>query len=177
MATLIELGGKAPRIGLDVFLAPTAVLIGDVTVGDRASVWFGAVVRGDLSRIEIGDESCVQDNAVIHTGRRVPTVVGARVVIGHGALIQGCEIERGAVIGMGAIVLDGARIGAGAMLAAGTVVRERQQIRPGVLAAGVPAMEKRVLGASAAEWVSAAADEYVSLRGRYLDQGRTEASR
>ena len=169
MATLITLAGKSPQIGRDVYLAPTAVLVGDVTIGDRSSVWFGAVLRGDLSRIEIGAESCIQDNAVVHTGLDVPTRIGNRVVVGHGALVQGCTIDDGAVIGMGAIVLDDARVGASAMIAAGTVVKERQEIRPGTLAAGVPAAEKQELGQSTAQWLEAAAAQYVALRARYLD--------
>src|SRR3954469_10953773 len=118
MATLVELDGVGPTIGADVYLAPTAVLVGDVRVGDRASIWFGAVLRADADRIEIGDETCVQDNAVLHCAEGVPTIVGNRVTIGHGALVEGCVIEDGALIGMGAIVLHHVRVGAGAMLAA-----------------------------------------------------------
>jgi carbonic anhydrase/acetyltransferase-like protein (isoleucine patch superfamily) len=168
MATIIELDGASPTIGEDVFLAPTAVLIGDVRVGDRANIWFGAVLRGDESHIEIGQETSVQDNSVIHCAHGLPTVVGRRVIIGHGALLEGCVIEDEAVVGMGAAVLQRASVGARAMVAAGAVVGERATIRPGVLAAGVPAQEKKELSGSAAGWVAGAAEHYQNLRERYL---------
>jgi carbonic anhydrase/acetyltransferase-like protein (isoleucine patch superfamily) len=168
MATLIELDGVSPTIGADVWLAPTAVLIGDVRIGDRASVWFGAVLRGDFSRIEVGAETSVQDNAVLHCAADLPTVVGRRVTIGHGALLEGCVVEDGALVGMGAIVLQHARVGAGAMLAAGAVLSERQTVAPGVLAAGVPAREKKPLSGSAERWMQIASDDYQELRRRYL---------
>lgn len=168
MATVVELDGVAPAIGEDVFIAPTAVLIGDVRVGDRANIWFGTVLRGDNSHIEIGEETSVQDNAVIHCARELPTIIGRRVIIGHGALLEGCAIDEQAVVGMGAIVLQHASVGAGAMIAAGAVVPERAEIRAGVLAAGVPAQEKKELSGSAARWTATAADEYQRLRERYL---------
>src|SRR5690242_8906785 len=124
MATIIELDGVAPSIGEEVFLAPTAVLVGDVRVGDRANIWFGAVLRGDSSHIEIGEEASIQDNTVIHCAEDLPTRVGARVTVGHGALLEGCTIEDEALVGMGAIVLQRAHVGSGAMVAAGAVVPE-----------------------------------------------------
>ena len=177
MATVVELDGVAPTIGEDVFIAPTAVLIGDVRVGDRANIWFGTVLRGDNAPIEIGEETSVQDNAVIHCARDLPTVVGRRVIIGHGALLEGCVIEEQAVVGMGCIVLQRASVGAGAMIAAGAVVPERAEIRAGVLAAGVPAQEKKELSGSAARWTATAADEYQLLRERYLMNLTTTTTR
>lgn len=168
MATLIELDGVAPTIGEDVFLAPTAVLAGDVRVGDRANIWFGAVLRGDTSHIEIGEEASVQDNAVIHCEHDLPTVVGRRVIVGHGALLEGCVIEDGAVVGMGCVVLQRALVGAGAMVAAGAVVPERSEIRAGVMAAGMPAQEKKELSGAAARWIATGADAYQRFRERYL---------
>ena len=168
MATLLELDGVAPTIGEGVFLAPTAVLVGDVRVGDRANIWFGAVLRGDSSYIEIGEETSVQDNSVIHCAHGLPTVIGRRVIVGHGALLEGCTIGDQAVVGMGAIVLQRASIGAGAMLAAGAVAAERSEIRPGVLAAGVPAEEKKELSGSAKGWTETAADEYQEFRLAYI---------
>jgi carbonic anhydrase/acetyltransferase-like protein (isoleucine patch superfamily) len=173
MATVIELDGVTPTIGRDVWLAPTAVLIGDVRIGDRANVWFGAVLRGDISHIEIGEECSVQDNAVLHCAEDLPTVIGSRVVVGHGAMLEGCVIEDGAVVGTGAIVLQRARVGAGAMLAAGAVLPERATVAPGMLAAGVPAREMKALSGSAAEWTRTAADEYQELRLRYLAREET----
>ncbi len=172
MALLLELDGVAPTIGRDVWLAPTAVLVGDVRVGDRANIWFGAVLRGDTSHIEIGSETSIQDTAVIHCARDLPTVIGSRVIVGHGALLEGCVVEDQAVIGMGAIVLQRARVGSGAMIAAGAVVSERVEVRGGVLAAGVPAREKKELSGSAARWTERAADEYQEFRHRYMTTAR-----
>jgi carbonic anhydrase/acetyltransferase-like protein (isoleucine patch superfamily) len=168
MATLIEIDGVAPTIGRDVFLAPTAVLTGDVRVGDRASIWFGAVLRGDLSHIEIGEETSIQDGAVVHCERDNPTIVGRRATVGHNALLEGCVIEDGALVGMGATVLHDARIGAGAIVAAGAVVPDRGQVAAATLAAGVPAREKKRLDGESARYPERAADEYQELRERYL---------
>jgi carbonic anhydrase/acetyltransferase-like protein (isoleucine patch superfamily) len=168
MATLIEIDGVSPTIGRDVFLAPNAVITGDVRIGDRASVWFGAVLRGDISHIEIGEETSIQDGAVVHCERGNPTIVGRRVTIGHHALLEGCVIEDGALVGMGAIVLHDARVGAGAIVAAGAVVPDRGQVAAGTLAAGVPAREKKRLEGEMAGYPESAADEYQDLRERYL---------
>jgi carbonic anhydrase/acetyltransferase-like protein (isoleucine patch superfamily) len=172
VATIVELDGVVPTIGEDVFLAPTAVLVGDVRVGDRANIWFGTVLRGDASHIEIGPGCSIQDTAVIHCASELPTVIGANVVIGHGALLEGCVIEDGALIGMGAIVLQHARVGAGAMLAAGAVVSERTEIPAGMLAAGVPARVKKALTGSALAWTDRAADHYQEFREQYLRTSR-----
>lgn len=169
MATIVELGGVVPTIGEDVFLAPTAVLVGDVRVGDRANIWFGTVLRGDASHIEIGAGCSIQDTAVIHCASDLPTVIGDEVVVGHGAMLEGCTIEDGALIGMGAIVLQHATVGAGAMVAAGAVVAERQQIAPRALAAGVPArIIKKELSGSSLAWTARAAAHYQELREEYL---------
>jgi carbonic anhydrase/acetyltransferase-like protein (isoleucine patch superfamily) len=168
MASLIELDEMAPTIGEGVYLAPSAVLIGDVRIGDGASVWFGAVLRADFSYIEVGAGSCIQDNAVLHCATDLPTVVGDGVVVGHGCILEGCVIEPGALVGMGSIVCQGATVGAGAMLAAGSVVAERVQLPGGVLAAGVPAARKKDLDGAALRWRHGAAAEYHRLRDRYL---------
>jgi carbonic anhydrase/acetyltransferase-like protein (isoleucine patch superfamily) len=173
MAMLVELDGVSPTVGADVWLAPTAVLIGDVRVGDRASIWFGAVLRGDFSHIEIGEETSIQDNAVVHCAGDLPTIVGSRVTVGHGALLEGCVIEDEALVGMGAIVLQHARVQAGALLAAGAVLGERRSVGPGMLATGVPAQERKELSGSAERWVRTAADQYVALSRRYLGTGAT----
>ena len=168
MATIVELGGVRPTIGEDVWLAPTAVLIGDVHVGDRANVWFGAVLRGDSSRITVGAGTSVQDNAVIHCAHELPTVIGEGVVVGHAAMLEGCVIEDGALIGMGAIVLQRASVGVRSLIAAGAVVGEGVEIPPGVLAAGIPAVVKKELAGSSQRWVETAALEYQSQRLRYM---------
>ena len=167
MATIVTLDGVAPRIGADVYLAPNATLIGDVHIGDRATVWFGAVLRGDSARIEIGAETSVQDNVVVHCAAGLPTIVGDRVTVGHGALLEGCVVQDGALIGMGAVVLQHARVGAGSLIAAGAVVSERTEIPPGVLAAGVPAKVKKELSGSSQRWLATAADEYQKRRRHY----------
>ena len=161
-------GGKHPRVADDVFVAPSADLVGDVVIEEQASIWFGAVLRGDFSGIVIGAGSSVQDNAVVHCAAGLPTVVGRNVTIGHGALLEGCVIEDGAVIGMGAIVLQRARVGRGSMVAAGAVVREGQEIPPGVLAAGAPAVVRKQLDGSSRHWIETAALHYQELRARYL---------
>jgi carbonic anhydrase/acetyltransferase-like protein (isoleucine patch superfamily) len=175
MATLVELDGVGPTIGRDVFLAPTAVLVGDVRVGDRASIWFGAVLRADLNYIEVGAETSIQDMAMIHADRPHPTIVGSRVTVGHHAMLEGCVIEDGALIGMGAIVLHDARVGTGAVLAAGAVVPDRGQVGPGMLAAGVPARVKKRLDGATRDYPQRAADEYQDLRVRYLTTASTTA--
>jgi carbonic anhydrase/acetyltransferase-like protein (isoleucine patch superfamily) len=166
---LYSLGGHEPQVADDAFIAPTAALIGAVHVASEASVWFGAVLRADFDRIEIGEGSCVQDNALIHVADGLPTIVGRNVTIGHAAVIEACVVEDGALISMGAVVLQRARIGAGALVAAGSVVLESQEIPPGVVAAGVPAVVKKRVDGSSQRWLETAAEDYRALRQRYLD--------
>ncbi len=168
MAHFLSFDGKEPRVADDAFVAPTATLIGDVVVEEGASVWFGAVLRGDFNRIVIGSGTSVQDNSVIHTNEGLPTTIGANVTVGHLSLLEGCTIEDSAIIGMGSIVLNRARVGSGAMLAAGSVVVEDGEISGGVLAAGAPAKAKKELDGSSAKWVEMAAREYQALRLKYM---------
>jgi carbonic anhydrase/acetyltransferase-like protein (isoleucine patch superfamily) len=168
MATVIELEGVAPRIADDAYVAPTAVLIGNVIVEPGASVWFGAVLRGDNSEIRVGAGSCVQDNCVIHCADDLPTVIGENVTVGHMAMLEGCEIGDGALIGMGAIVLQRAKVGIRSLVAAGGVVGEGMEIPPGVLAAGIPAVVKKELAGASQRWVETAALEYQTQRLRYM---------
>jgi carbonic anhydrase/acetyltransferase-like protein (isoleucine patch superfamily) len=168
VATIIELDGVRPRVAENAFIAETAVLIGNVTVGSAASVWFGAVLRGDNSAIVVGAGSNIQDNCVIHCADELPTIIGENVTIGHMAMLEGCEIGDGALVGMGAIVLQRARVGARAMVAAGAVVGEGVEIPEGVLAAGIPARIKKELAGSSLGWVERAAMEYQSKRLRYM---------
>jgi carbonic anhydrase/acetyltransferase-like protein (isoleucine patch superfamily) len=171
---LLAFEGREPRVATDAFVAPTAVLIGDVVVEEGASVWFGAVLRGDFNRIVVGAGSTVQDNSVVHTAEDRPTLIGSNVTVGHLSMLEGCTIEDGALIGMGSIVLHRATVGSRAMLAAGTVVREGGEIPPEVLAAGVPAQVKKSLVGSSSDWVEGAARYYQSLRLKYM--GRPEYS-
>jgi carbonic anhydrase/acetyltransferase-like protein (isoleucine patch superfamily) len=172
MATLLEFEGRSPTIGADVWLAPTAVLIGDVRVGDRANIWFGAVLRGDYAHIEIGAGTSVQDNCVVHCADGLPTLIGPDVLVGHGALLEGCVVEEHALISMGAIVLQRAHVGARAMVAAGAVVGEGARVSGGMLAAGVPAREKKELSGAALAWTDTAVGRYQDLRRRYSTTSR-----
>ena len=165
---IVEFDGKTPQVAEDAFVAPTAVLIGDVTVGPGASIWYGAVLRGDNSAIVIGAGSNVQDNCVIHCADALPTIVGENVTVGHMAMLEGCVIGDGALVGMGAIVLQRASVGERSLVAAGAVVGEGSEIPDGVLAAGVPARVKKELAGNAQRWVETAAREYQSKRLRYM---------
>src|SRR3977135_2827437 len=144
-----ELGGKRPQVNKDADIAPTAILIGDVVVEAGASVWFGAVLRGDEAQIKVGEGSNVQDNAVIHCATNLPTIIERNVTVGHSALLEGCVVEDGSLVGMGAIMLQRSRLGAGSMLAAGAVLQEGHEIPAGHLAAGVPATVKKAREGSA----------------------------
>lgn len=131
------------RLDPSAWIAPGAVVVGEVTLGPRASVWFNSVLRGDTAPIEIGADTNVQDNSTVHVDEGLPARVGSRVTIGHRAIVHGCVIEDDCLVGMGAVVLSGARIGGGSLVGAAAVVREGQVIPPGSLAVGMPA---RVLG-------------------------------
>jgi carbonic anhydrase/acetyltransferase-like protein (isoleucine patch superfamily) len=135
-----------PVIAADVFIAPTAVVIGDVQIGAGSSVWYGAVIRGDVHWIRIGERTNIQDLSVLHvTTGTAPLKIGSDVTVGHRAILHGCEVEDECLIGMGAIVLDGAKIGTGALVAAGALVPVGMKVPPGVLVAGIPAQVKRSL--------------------------------
>ncbi|MSR37150.1 MAG: gamma carbonic anhydrase family protein [Gemmatimonadetes bacterium] len=170
---LLPCNGVWPRVAEDAFLAPGAVLIGNVTVGAQSSVWFGAVLRGDHPShgIVIGPRTSVQDGCVIHVGGWRPTVVGADCTIGHGAKFESCDIGDGCTVGMNAVILQEATIGGGSLVAAGAVVLERTEVPPGSLVAGVPARVRKALDGSAAQWVARGGSHYVELSRRYLAQG------
>lgn len=167
---ILEYQGKRPRIGFDVFIAPTAVIIGDVVIDDGASIWFGAVVRGDDGHIEIGKRTNVQDNAVLHTTPEHPTVLGDEVTIGHGALLEGCTIGSGAVVGMGAIILENAVVASGSMIAAGSVVTPGTMVPEGKLAAGAPAAVKKDLSGETLRSLEISSPSYVRLAESYANQ-------
>ncbi|MSO76462.1 MAG: gamma carbonic anhydrase family protein [Alphaproteobacteria bacterium] len=137
--------GLAPRVAADAFIAPMAVVVGDVEIEAEVSVWYGAVVRGDVNRVHIGRASNIQDNAVIHVGSDTPTWIGAYVLVGHLAMLHGCRLEDGAFVGMKATVLDGAVVEGGAMVAAGAVVTPGKRVKHGELWAGNPAKFMRAL--------------------------------
>jgi carbonic anhydrase/acetyltransferase-like protein (isoleucine patch superfamily) len=168
---IIEYMGKKPKIAAGAFLAPNATIIGDVEIADKASVWFGARVRGDLGKITIGAGSNVQDNAVIHADAGKQAVIEENVTIGHGAVLHGCTIKRGAVIGIRAVVLDEAVVGEQAMVAAGSVVPSGMQVPSRHLAAGIPARIKKELAGESLWWVEQSPGDYAKLTRNYLAQG------
>ncbi|MEA5044024.1 Protein YrdA [bioreactor metagenome] len=140
MAIIKSVRGFTPEIGDNTFLAETAVVIGDVVIGKDCSIWYGAVLRGDVNSIRLGNRVNVQDGAVIHTlYEKSVSILGNDVSVGHNAIIHGAKIENGALIGMGAIVLDHAVVGEGAIIAAGALVLSGTQVEPGSIYAGVPA--------------------------------------
>jgi carbonic anhydrase/acetyltransferase-like protein (isoleucine patch superfamily) len=155
-----ELRGRRPKVHPDAYIAPTAVLIGDVEVEAGASVWFGAVLRADEARIHIGAGANVQDNAVVHCAQDLPTMIGRNASVGHSAQLEGCVVEEGALVGMGATMLQRSRLGAGSMLAAGAVLEEGKEIPAGHMAAGVPATVRKALDGSSDHWVGTTAQHY-----------------
>lgn len=157
-------------IAPDAFVAPTATLIGHVEVGARASIWFGSVLRGDQGHIVVGRGSNVQDNVTIHTPQGGETLIEEDVTIGHGAVLEGCLIKRGALVGMNAVVMQDAVVGAGSLVAAGAVVSEGMQVPPGTLVAGVPATVRKELRGSSLHWVERAAARYRTLAGEHLEE-------
>ena len=167
---IIEYKGKRPKIAESAYVAPTATIIGDVVVGAEASVWFGAVIRGDHGRIVIGERTSVQDNAVIHVNGRHDTTIEADVTIGHGAVLEGCHLHTGVLVGMNATVLSGAVVEAGALVAAGAVVGENQQIPAGVMAAGIPASVKGALSEAGQARLREAPLAYVSYGRSYKNE-------
>jgi len=136
---ILPYGGKWPRIAPTAFIAPSAVIVGDVEIGEEASIWFGVVIRGDTEAVRIGARSNVQDNTVIHSDEGAPTIIGADCSVGHAAILHGATIGDGALVGMGATLLNRARVGAGAILAAGSLLPEGKAIPDGQLALGSPA--------------------------------------
>ena len=155
-----------------MFVAGGAVIVGDVTIGDRASVWFNSVIRGDVCPISVGDETNIQDGTVIHvTTGRFATRIGRRVTVGHAAMLHGCTIEDGALVGMRATVLDGAVVESGAMVAAGALVAPGKVVPAGHLALGAPARIVRPLREGEVRQLAASAEKYVALAQRYLVAG------
>ena len=153
------------------FVAPGAVVVGEVTLGARTSVWFNAVVRGDSAPVAIGEESNLQDLSVVHEDEGLPALIGARVTIGHRAVIHGCVIEDECLIGMGSIVLSGARIGTGSLIGAGALVREKQVVPPGSLVLGMPGKVAGEVTPAQREGMRESAAHYAALARSYLERG------
>jgi len=179
-ATILPFDGKEPQIHESAFIAPGACIIGDVTIGPEASVWYNCVLRGDIHRIEVGARSNVQDGSVFHVeGPRpetdgCPTIIGEDCVIGHMALVHGATMEDRGFVGMGAIAMDDCRIGAGAMLAAGALLSPGKAIPAGEIWVGRPAKFLRKQDPAQIEKVRLQTERYCKLAARHLAQIRGE---
>lgn len=163
--------GAAPRIAASAYIDSSAEIIGDVVIGERSSVWPHAAIRGDVNHIRIGDETSIQDNTVVHVDHREhPCLIGSRVTVGHSAVLHGCVVSDGALIGIGAIVLNGARVGPGAIVAAGALVPEGMEIPAGMLVMGTPAKVKREVTAEEQKRFQENCDSYVELTAIYKEE-------
>ena len=160
---LIPINDRSPHVSDKAWVAPGAVLAGDVTLGDRSSVWYTAVVRADMESISVGERSNVQDGCVLHADPGLPLTIGSGVSIGHRAVLHGCTIGDDVLVGMGAVVLNGARIGAGSIVAAGAVVLEGAEVPPGSLVAGLPAKIRRELTEDEQATIALNAEAYCGL--------------
>jgi carbonic anhydrase/acetyltransferase-like protein (isoleucine patch superfamily) len=167
----IEFRGKRPKIATTAFVAPTAVLIGDVEVGEESSIWFGVVIRGDNGPIRIGARTSIQDNSVVHVSPGCTTIVGDDCTVGHSVTMEDCVIENGALIGSNAVVLNGATVGSRALIAAGSVVPNNARVPAETLNAGAPAVVKRALDGKGLDWIENTPKSYVRLSRTYLENG------
>ncbi len=161
---------KTPRISPAAYLAENAVVTGDVTLGDRVSVWYGAVLRGDVGPIEVGESCNIQDNCVLHCGWDRPTVLGRNIVVGHGAILHSCRVEDGCLIGMGATVMDDSVIGAGSIVGAGALVPPGKIIPPRSLVLGIPGRVVRAVTDREVAETLCNAETYVELAGEQLER-------
>jgi carbonic anhydrase/acetyltransferase-like protein (isoleucine patch superfamily) len=165
--------GKEPRIGDRSFIAENAALIGDVEIGNDCSIWYGAVLRADVNPIRVGSRTNIQDNCVVHvTTETWPTIIAEEVTIGHAAIVHGCTIHRGALIGMGSRVLDGAVIGESALVGAGALVPEGMKVPPRTLVIGVPARVKRPLTDEELQRLDQSWRHYIEYKENYLNRER-----
>ncbi len=171
MPIIKTLKGITPRLGNLAFLAENAVIIGDVEIGDGSSIWYGAVIRGDVHSIRIGQRSNIQDLAMVHcTFNYSPTLIGDDVTVGHGAVVHGCEIKDRCLIGMNAVVLDKAVVGPDVIVAAGAVVLEGSILEPGFLYGGIPAKKIKPLSAAQLEGLQKSANAYVMYAKWYTEE-------
>lgn len=167
-ATILSFEGRAPQIDATAWVAPTAAVIGDVTIGPGSSIWYNCVLRGDTNFIRIGARTNIQDGSILHVNRDTfACILGDDITVGHGAIVHACTVEDGAFIGMGATVLDGALVAHGAVLAAGALLSPGKQMGPGELWAGVPARRVRVLSAEERAGFAATGAHYVELAERH----------
>ncbi|MFB7272331.1 gamma carbonic anhydrase family protein [Streptomyces sp. NPDC056244] len=160
-ALIMGVGGREPAVAPSAFTAPTAVVVGEVTVGAEANVWYHTVLRADRAPVTVGAGSNIQDNCTLHADPGFPLTVGERVSVGHNAVLHGCTVEDEVLIGMGATVLNGALIGTGSLVAAQSLVPQGMRVPPGSLVAGVPARVKRELTEEERAGIRGTAERYV----------------
>lgn len=163
-----------PEIDPSAYIAPTATLIGNITIKSNASVWFNSVLRGDENSIYIGENTNIQDLCIIHVDPFHPAVIGKNVTVGHGAMIHGCTVEDGCLIGIGAKVLDGAVIGKGSVVAAGSVVLENTQVPPNSMVTGTPGKVKKAVSGDMAQIILMMADVYNEKSNKFSDKQKFE---
>jgi carbonic anhydrase/acetyltransferase-like protein (isoleucine patch superfamily) len=172
---LLPHGDTFPQVARSAWVAPGANVIGDVSLGDESSVWYGAVLRGDTEPIRIGARSNVQDGCILHADPGFPAIVGEDCVVGHNAVVHGCEIGNNCLVGMGATILNGAKIGDGSIVAAGAVVPEGREFPPGSLIVGIPAKHIGEVTEEQAADIERGASEYVERAAAHrasLDESR-----
>jgi carbonic anhydrase/acetyltransferase-like protein (isoleucine patch superfamily) len=162
---------KRPIIGREVFIARGAVLLGDVTVGDHSSIWFNAVLRGDINRIVLGHHTNIQENCVLHLADEYPCIVGNYVTVGHGAIVHACTVGDEVLVGMGSRLLDGVVVGEQSIIGAGALLTQGQQVPPGSLVLGAPAKISRSLSSEERADLRALAEKYVEIAAYYLRHG------
>ncbi len=162
---------QTPKLGRDVYLARGAVVLGDVTLGDRVSIWYGAVLRGDINRIVVGEGSNVQDNSVVHLADEHPAIIGKYVTVGHAAIIHACTIGDECLIGMGATVLDGAEVGEQCLVGARTLITPGTRIPPGSMVLGSPGKVVRTLSPEERSRLRHWAEKYVAGAAYCLEHG------
>ena len=160
---VLPFGESAPALAEDAVTLPGSFVIGQATLGAQASVWYGTVVRADSGEVSVGRDSNLQDGVVVHADPGFPTRIGARVTVGHRAVVHGATVEDDCIVGMGAVLLNGSRIGQGSIVAAGTVVRQGEQLPPGSLVAGSPAVVKRAVSDGERELIAHSWRHYVEL--------------
>tara|TARA_B100001758_G_scaffold247951_1_gene268979 strand:- start:13498 stop:14013 length:516 start_codon:yes stop_codon:yes gene_type:complete len=171
MALIKSVKGRSPIFGKEIFLAENATVVGDVETGDNCSIWFSAVVRGDVNSIKIGNKVNIQDGAVIHcTYKKAATIIGDNVSIGHNSLVHGCTIYDNVLIGMGAIVMDGVVVESNSVIAAGAVVLEGTHIKSGSIYAGVPAKKvKEIKQEQISSLIKGISDNYITYSSWFKD--------
>lgn len=162
---------RAPTLGREVYIARGATVVGDVTLGDHASVWYGAVLRGDINRIAVGHHSNIQDNAVLHLADELPCLVGNYVTVGHAAVVHACTIGDEVLVGMGAVILDGATVGTQSIVGANALVPQGMMVPPGSLVLGVPAKVVRALDDAERRRLRGWAEKYVANAAYCLKRG------